>query len=83
MIIVVVKDSLVESYNVPLFFHNPAVAVRAFSAECNRAAPDNPVFANRGDYDLIKIGEYYESSGTIISCDPVMLVHGRDVARAE
>ena len=59
------------------------VAIRAFSAECNRAAPDNPVFANRGDYDLIKIGEYYESSGTIISCDPVVLVHGRDVARAE
>ena len=45
MIIVVVKDSLVESYNVPLFFPNPAVAIRAFSAECNRAAPDNPVFA--------------------------------------
>lgn len=83
MIIAVVKDSLVESYNVPLFFPNSAVAIRAFSAECNRAAPDNPVFANRGDYDLIKIGEYYEASGTIISCDPVVLVHGRDVARAE
>ena len=83
MIIAVVKDSLVESYNVPLFFPNSAVAIRAFSAECNRAAPDNPVFANRGDYDLIKIGEYNESSGVIISCDPVVLVHGRDLPRAE
>ena len=83
MIIAVVKDALIGSYGVPIFFANAAVAVRAFSAECNRAAPDNPVFANRGDYDLIKIGEYYESSGTIISCDPVVLVHGRDVARAE
>ena len=83
MIIAVVKDSLVESYNVPFFFPNPAVAIRAFSAECNRADPDNPIFANRGDYDLIKIGEYHLSSGTIISCDPVVLAHGRDVPRPD
>lgn len=83
MIIVVVKDSLVESYNVPLFFANAAVAIRAFSAECNRDAIDNPVFANRSDYDLIKIGEYDEVSGVISSSDAVVLVHGRDVVRRE
>ena len=35
------------------------------------------------DYDLLKIGEYYEDSGTIIPCDVSVLVHGRDVPRPD
>jgi len=83
MIIAVVKDALVGSYGVPIFFANAAVAVRSFSTECNRAAADNPIYTNRGDYDLLKIGEYYEDSGTIIPCDVSVLVHGRDVPRPD
>ena len=83
MIICVIKDSLVESYHVPVFCANAAVAIRIFATECNRAAADNPIFTNRGDFDLLKIGEYYEESGTLIPCDPVVLAHGRDVPRPE
>ena len=56
MIICVIKDSLVESYHVPVFCANAAVAIRIFATECNRAAADNLIFTNRGDFDLLKIG---------------------------
>jgi hypothetical protein len=62
-----VRDKLSGYMNISLE-KGDAIATRSFTTLVN--TPDTVLFANPGDYDLYKVGEFDSESGTIESCVP-------------
>jgi len=56
--IVVMYDSKTEAYGAPNFVVNIGSAVRGFTDEINREAPDNLLYRHPGDFSLYHLGEY-------------------------
>lgn len=82
-IIVAVRDSAANAFSRPFFVPATGMAVRSFTDEVNRNAPDNPMFAHAGDFELYELGEFDEETGLFETRAPVMICRAKDVKREE
>lgn len=81
--VVSVRDSAAEVFNRPWIVPHRNVAVRDFTDEINRQAPDNPVNKHPDDYDLFYLGTFDDSTGLFKLEDiPAVIVRGKDVFAA-
>lgn len=78
---VAVFDRAAQVYGKPVFVPARGIAVRSFTDEVNRDAPDNDLHRHPDDFDLYLLAEYDDSLGVFSGDDsyPVILVRGKDV----
>lgn len=78
--VVSVKDRAAGIFNRPFFVLHTNVAVRDFTDEVNRSAPDNSLNKHPDDFDLYVIGTFDDNTATFTVPDaPTVLVRGKDV----
>lgn len=83
VVVVSVRDSAVSAFSRPFFVPSVGAAVRSFTDEVNRSAPDNPMFAHPDDYELWYLADFDEESGLFLldelESGKRVLVRGKDV----
>lgn len=82
MIIVVcsVRDAKAEVFGQPHFTQSVGTAIRSFTDEINREAPENSFFRHPEDYTLYQLGTYDDSNGRFDNLEtPKLLVLGNEV----
>lgn len=81
LIVVSVYDRASEVFGRPAFIPARGAAVRSFTDEVNRVAPDNELNRHPDDFDLYVLAEFEDSKGVFSPIDggPVVLVRGKDV----
>ncbi|WNK14126.1 MAG: nonstructural protein [Microvirus sp.] len=79
-IICSVKDRAADAFGRPLFVPSVGLALRSFTDEVNRDAPDNQMFSHSDDFDLYELGTFDDNTG-IITChaSPKQLALGKQV----
>jgi hypothetical protein len=78
--VVSVKDRAADVFNRPFFVPHRNVAVRDFTDEVNRSAPDNALNKHPDDFDLYILGTFDDNSGVFVMEDiPTVLVRAKDV----
>lgn len=83
-LVVAVRDGATGLFGQPFFVTARGQAVRAFSDEVNRRAPDNDLNKHPEDFELFCLGEFDESSGRFGSLgDPEVLIRGKDAVNRE
>lgn len=60
-----VYDSKAAVYNTPFFMKNDAMAIRAFASLVND--PQSTLYSNPADFDLRRVGKFWDESGIIDS----------------
>ncbi|WNK12706.1 MAG: nonstructural protein [Microvirus sp.] len=74
-----VKDRATDVFGTPFFLLTNNQAIRSFSDEVNRVAPDNQLNRHPDDFDLYEVGSFDSDSG-VFSCEtPVVLVRAKDL----
>ena len=77
-----VFDSALGAYGQPIFTPSAGVAVRSFSDEVNRGAPDNQLNQHPEDFALFELAVFDSDSGRFVAeGDPRCLARGKDVVR--
>ena len=79
MILVSVFDHAVKQYAPAMCVQSEAAASRIFAIEVNRNDPGNLLYTNKEDFTLYVVGEFDCESGSVVTRDPRVLIHGRDV----
>lgn len=74
-----VMDSAVAAYGRPIFVPTIAVAVRSFSDEVNRSAPDNGMFHHSEDFVLWHLSDFDDELGEFLPVEKRALARGKDV----
>lgn len=75
-----VYDSALQAYATPFMVPSTAYAVRSFSDEVNRQAPDNNLAIHPEDYTLYLLAYFDEDEGVFQAAHQV-LVRGKDVVQ--
>ena len=78
-IAVAVRDSAVQAFNRPFFVPTVAVAVRSFTDEVNRVAPDNHMNAHPEDFELWVVGQFDDETGIFGTQDVRCVSRAKDV----
>lgn len=82
--VIAVKDRAAEVFNRPFFVPHRGVAVRDFTDEVNRNAPDNALNRHPDDFDLYLLGTFDDSNGRFAEeSDPLVIVRAKDVVSAK
>lgn len=78
-----IKDSASGLFGRPIFVVKPAQAMRSFTDEVNRAAPDNELHRHPEDFELYCLGSFDDSTGHLSPLDsgPSLIVRGKDAAQ--
>lgn len=76
-----IRDRAADVFGQPMFFPSTGLAVRGFSDEVNRVAPDNNLNKHPEDFDLFQLGEYDDETGTMSATRPEQVAVGKDVLR--
>lgn len=72
-----VRDSAAEAFGTPFFLNSKGVAVRSFTSECNRVAPDNLLNRHPADFKLYCLGTFDDSTGRFdLLDDPECIAFG-------
>ena len=66
-------------YGQPFTHQNDACAIRDFRLAVSRK--DSVLFSSAKDYDLMRIGQFDDETGTIIPETPVIVASGISVAK--
>jgi len=75
-----VKDRAADAYGRPMFVPSTGVAIRSFSDEINRSAPDNQLYNHPDDFDLYEFGEFDDNTGEFnLYEQPKLLSLGKQV----
>lgn len=77
-VVCAVFDSAIQAFGQPFFVTARAQAVRSFTDEARRAAPDNQLNAHPEDFELFAIAEWSDASGHFTNHEPELLVRGKD-----
>lgn len=77
--VVAVRDSAMFAFGRPLFVPSLGVALRSFTDEINRNAPDNQMFAHPEDFELWHLAEFDETTGVFTTVETRVLTRGKDV----
>lgn len=76
-----VFDSASQLFGQPIFVVAKGQALRSFSDEVQRQAPDNPLSQHPDDFSLYVLGEFDDESGELRSlASPEIVVRGKDCA---
>lgn len=76
-----VRDRSANVYGQPYYSFNIGAAVRSFSDEINRAAPDNVMYKHPDDFDLYELGFFTDSDASFeLHKVPRQVCVGKDVA---
>lgn len=71
-----VHDSKAEAYLTPIYFKTKGEAIRAFETACK---DQNTNFAKYpSDYTLVEIGEFDESTSSILNTPPIILANASE-----
>ena len=62
MYIYTIRDSAAALYGRPFYVQGPAVAVRSFTDEVNKAEPQNDLFNHPEDFELFELGTYNDAT---------------------
>lgn len=81
MKICAIKDSLIESYGIPIFVAHINIALRSFQDEINTEGSHYAKHAS--DYTLYEIGEYDEQTGVVKGGQIALIARGRDLKNAK
>lgn len=77
--VVGVFDSAVQAFGRPIFCPAIGAAVRSFTDEVNRAAPDNQMHQHPDDFVLWELAQFDEENGVFLQLDKRILARGKDV----
>lgn len=78
-VFVSIFDHAVGVYTPAMCVPAESVAIRSFQSEIRRVDPDNLLHTNKEDFTLYRVGEFDLDTGSVITNDPRVLIHGRDV----
>lgn len=78
-IICAVFDVAAEVYGRPIFTGAVGLAVRSFTDEVNRIAPDNAMHTHAADFALYQLGVFDDNTGLFETAQPKRLCVGSDV----
>lgn len=82
--IVAMYDSAAQMFSRPVFVQTTGIAIRSFSDEIKRNAPDNDLFKHPDDFTLYHLGSFDDTMGSFsVPETPIMLVRGKDLAVKE
>lgn len=73
-----VRDSAADVYGVPMFMGSKGQAIRSFSDEVQREAPDNMLSRHPEDFELYEIGSYDDAAAMFESVVPRLMIRGVD-----
>lgn len=68
-------DKVSQTYANPWFQPNDIAAMRALRMEVNRADPQNVLYHNAKDFNLMRIGDYNPETGQIKGWEPQLVVN--------
>lgn len=74
-----IRDRAADVFTQPFFMPTNGVAIRSFSDEINRAAPDNNMNKHPEDFDLYLMGEFDDNTGTFEGTRPQQIAIGNDL----
>lgn len=75
-----VRDRATATYGKPFYAPHIGVAIRSFTNEVNRAAPDNDLHNHATDFDLYHLGSYDDQTGRHINHEqPTQIAIGANV----
>lgn len=77
-VIVAVRDRAVDAFLRPFAAPSVGAAIRSFSDEINRNAPDNQMANHPEDYDLYQLAEWDENTGIFTENKPRQIAIGKD-----
>lgn len=60
-----VRDSAMDAFMRPFTLPTAGTAIRSFTDEVNRAAPDNEMNRHPTDYTLYELGQFDDQSGLV------------------
>lgn len=85
MIVCAVMDTAVQAYARPIFLPSVGMALRSFSDEVNRAAPDNQMNVHPDDFSLWVLAEFDDEAGMFLEPEGGrrVLVRGKDVKQKQ
>ncbi|WNK15043.1 MAG: nonstructural protein [Microvirus sp.] len=73
---VAIRDIKANVFAQPYFVTSLGGAIRAFGDECQRAEKDNLMYKHPTDFELYKIGEYDDATGTLTPIEKEQLASG-------
>lgn len=71
-----IYDKRAEIYALPMFFRNEALAIRAFDCAI---VDGSMLFMCPDDYELRRIGYFWEDTGNIESCDSLTVATALEI----
>lgn len=74
-----VRDRQADSFANPMFLLAAGQAIRSFSDEVNRSAPDNPLYHHPDDFDLYCLGQFDTSTGLFSALSPEQIAIGKNL----
>jgi len=77
--VLAVRDRAADVYGQPFYSSSVGGAIRSFSDEVNRSAPDNNLFKHPEDFDLYLLGDFDDEFGTFTVDSPSQIAIGKDV----
>lgn len=77
-----VRDTCVGSFLLPMFFQNNAAAVRALGDAVNRPDKDNNFHQHPEHYQLYRVGDFDDESGSLEPMVPEFIVDCQSLARS-
>lgn len=79
-----VKDNASGLFGRPIFVAKAGQAMRSFSDEVNREAPDNELHRHPEDFDLFCLGTFDDNTGELVGLvdGPNLIVRGKDAVRS-
>lgn len=80
--VVAVKDSAIQAFGRPIYVPHIGAAIRSFSDEVNRNAPDNQLYAHPDDFELVYLADFDDESGRYEAVDVRVLSRGKDVKQS-
>lgn len=79
LIMFCVRDRATVQFGTPMFLVSSGQAIRSFTDEVNRSAPDNQLFNHPDDFDLYTLGEWDTDTGLFDSKVPEQVATGKQV----
>lgn len=79
--VVAVWDSAMQAYGQPIFVASHALALRSFTDEVNREAPENPMFAHADDFELHSLCSFEEEEGIFFEPKRECICRAKDVKK--
>lgn len=83
LVICAVRDRAIDAFGTPFFVQSIGMAVRSFTDELNRKAPDNQLSNHPEDFDLYHLGYYEGDTGKFVCDDPRMVAVGKDLIKGD